>query len=90
MIFTKIAVACFALGSLLVVIAGNILCLDLIQKLNSTLRFIIYIGISIISIITLCMNLSYMGIPYVVLYGMIFATVGFCSLPIRVIIGDYK
>ena len=90
MIFTKIAIVCFTLGVLMSGAVGITLCYELIKNLNSTLRTIIYIGISIIIITTLCIDLSYMGIPYVVIYFMIFTFIGFCSWPIRIFIERIK
>jgi hypothetical protein len=89
LLIIKISLTFFVLGFLMVGTAGITLCFQLIQKLNSTIRSIIYIGIATTSFVTLCMNLSYMGVPLLALYFMGFILIGFCSIPIRIFMGDY-
>jgi hypothetical protein len=85
----KIALTFFIMGFILVGLGGIAFCLYLIQKLNSTIRTIIYTEITIIVLVTFCMDLSYRGIPILTLYGMGFIFIGFCSIPIRIFMGDY-
>jgi hypothetical protein len=85
----KIALTLFVLGFLMIGAAGITLCFQLIQKLSSTVRTIIYIGITTTSFVTILMNLSYEGVPLLALYFMGFILIGFCSIPIRIFMGDY-
>ncbi len=62
-------------------VAGFTLCFQVIQKLSSTVRTILYTGFGIITLVTIFMNLSYKGIPFVAVYGIIFIFIGFYRLP---------
>jgi len=79
----KLMLLFFILGLSMLGITGFAFCIHLAQKLNSTIRIIIYTGFTIIFLVTLGMDLSFNGIPILALYGMGFILIGFCSIPIR-------
>jgi len=81
-LIVKIAVTFFILGLMMVGIAGVTFCLHLIQKFNPIIRTMLYTEISIIILVTLCMDLSYRGISILILYGMGFIFIGCCGIPI--------
>jgi len=78
----KLALTFFILALMLVAIVGFTFCLQLIQKLDSTIRTIIYSGSIIITLVTLLMNLSFKGIHILGIYIIVFALIGYCSVSI--------
>jgi hypothetical protein len=89
LVIIKIALILFVLGFVMMGLAGLTFCIQLTQKLNSTLRDILYIGAGVITFVTILVNLSYKGLPFIVIYGLGFIFIGFCSIPIRIFTGDY-
>jgi len=89
LLIIKIALTFFVMGFIMVGLVGISLCYQLVQRLHSTIRDILYIGIASIFLVTVFMNISYNGIPFIVLYGLGFVFIGFCSVPIRIFMGDY-
>ena len=85
----KIALTLFVMGFIMIGLAGITWFIQLTQRLNSTIRTILYIDISTIVLVTFCMELTCKGVPILVLYGMAFIFLGFCSIPIRIFMGDY-
>jgi hypothetical protein len=89
LLIIKIALTFFVLGFMCIGLIGATFFFQLVQKLNSTIRTMLYTEIIIIVLVTLCMDLSYRGIPILAFYGMTFIIIGFCSVPIRIFMGDY-
>jgi len=88
-IIFKLMLMFFILGFIMIGIAGFTFCIKLVQKLNSTIRIMVYTEITILVLITFCMDLSFRGIPIFIFYWMGFIFVGICSIPIRIFMGDY-
>lgn len=89
LLIIKIALTFFVMAFIMAGLAGLILFYDIIRRLNSTIRSILYIGIITISLVTICFNFSYMGIPYIVFYIAGFILIGFCSFPIKLFMRKY-
>ncbi len=70
-------------------VAGIAFCIHFIQKLDPTLRDILYISIGVITLVTVLMNMSYKGLPFIVIYGIGFIFIGFCSIPLNIFMEDY-
>jgi len=73
----KVIVFCFSMGMIMVGIAGCVLFIQYVNEFDSTISTIIYAGIFLIVIVTVVSNLSYMGIPYVVMYASLVTFIGY-------------
>jgi len=85
----KVALTLFVVGFAMIGLAGVTWFIQLTQRLNSTIRTILYTGLGIIVIVSFCMGISFKGVPILVLYGMGFIFLGFCSIPIRIFMRSY-
>lgn len=88
LLIIKISLMFFVLGFIMIGMAGFVFCIHLTQKLNSTVRDILYISTSLITLVTVLMNMSYKGLPFIAIYGIGFIFIGLCSIPIRIFMED--
>ncbi len=79
----KLAVTLFILSGVMCAIAGSIQCYLFTKRFNSTIRTILYSGFIITASISILSNLSYHGIPLIVISGIVFMIVGFFSVLIH-------
>jgi hypothetical protein len=75
----KLAVILFGLSGLMCAITGSIQSYLFTKRFNSTIRTILYSGFIITASISILSNLSYHGIPLIVMAGIVFMIVGFFS-----------
>lgn len=75
----KLAVILFVLSGVMCIIAGSIQSYLFTKRFNSTTRTILYSGFIITASISILSNLSYHGIPLIVIAGIVFMIVGFFS-----------
>lgn len=80
MLLIKLAVTLFVLAGIMCAIAGSIQCYQFTKRFNSTIKTILYSGFIITGSISILANLSYRGVPLVVICGMVFAVVGGCTV----------
>lgn len=83
MTLIKIALTFFVLSAIMCAIAGATLCYQFTKRFNSTIRTILYSGFIITSSITILANLSYRGIPLIVMIGIGFIIVGLFTVIIN-------
>ena len=79
----KLAVMLFVLSGVMCAIAGSIQSYLFTKRFNSTIRTILYSGFIITASISILSNLSYHGIPLIVISGILFMIVGFFSVLIH-------
>ena len=79
MTLIKLAVTLFVLSGVMFALAGSIQCYQFTKRFNSTIRTILQSGFVIMASISIISNLSYRGIPLIVMAGIIFMIVGFFS-----------
>lgn len=89
LLIIKIALTFFVMGFIMIGLTGITLCYQLTQKFNSTIRDILYINVALITLVTILMNMSYRGVPFIILYGAVLMFIGFCSLPVKLFMKDY-
>ncbi len=73
----KFVIMCFSLSLVLIAFAGGALFIKYINKLDSTSSTIVYTGIIILAIVSTTSNLSYMGVPFAVICGVIIMSIGY-------------
>jgi len=78
-ILLKAIVFCFVMAMILIGVAGCVLFIQYINRFGSTVSTIIYSGIMLLIIVSIAAKSSYMGIPFIVMYCVVMAGVGYTT-----------
>jgi len=75
----KVIIFCFVMAMILIGIDGCVLFIQYINRFDSTISTITYSGIILIIIVSIAANLKYMGVPFIVIYCVVMASVGYST-----------
>ena len=84
-ILLQTIVICFSLSGVFILLAGCISFIQYVNGLEPTISTIIYTGIIVIVIVSIASDLSYMGIPHVVMYSTIVTFIGYGNQALKLL-----
>ena len=84
-ILLQIIVICFSSTGVFILLAGCISFIRYVNGLEPTISTIIYTGIIVIVVVAVAANLSYMGIPHVIIYSTIITFIGYGNEALKLI-----